>query len=118
MDTQAGYPREVGRRALELSASAIILVHNHPSGDPQLATQVFAWTYGFDAILGWGVPLPGETKAYPPWRILVWRRAFGEAQPEAFSSSAFLILLGAMAGLGIGSLTRGKGAHPFSRARD
>lgn len=28
------YPREVIRRALELSASAMILVHNHPSGDP------------------------------------------------------------------------------------
>jgi DNA repair protein RadC len=28
------YPREVMRRALELSASSIILVHNHPSGDP------------------------------------------------------------------------------------
>ncbi|MBB5745687.1 RadC family protein [Brevundimonas variabilis] len=28
------YPREVVRRALELSASAIILIHNHPSGDP------------------------------------------------------------------------------------
>ena len=28
------YPREVVRRALELSASAIILAHNHPSGDP------------------------------------------------------------------------------------
>ncbi len=28
------YPREVMRRALELSASALILVHNHPSGDP------------------------------------------------------------------------------------
>lgn len=28
------YPREIARRALELSASAIILVHNHPSGDP------------------------------------------------------------------------------------
>jgi DNA repair protein RadC len=28
------YPREVIKRALELSASAIILVHNHPSGDP------------------------------------------------------------------------------------
>jgi DNA repair protein RadC len=28
------YPREVMRRALELSASAIILAHNHPSGDP------------------------------------------------------------------------------------
>ena len=28
------YPREVVRRALEFSASAVILVHNHPSGDP------------------------------------------------------------------------------------
>lgn len=28
------YPREVVRRALELHATAIILVHNHPSGDP------------------------------------------------------------------------------------
>jgi DNA repair protein RadC len=28
------YPREVARRALELSAAAAILVHNHPSGDP------------------------------------------------------------------------------------
>ena len=28
------YPREVIRRSLELSATALILVHNHPSGDP------------------------------------------------------------------------------------
>ena len=28
------YPREVVRRALELSATALILIHNHPSGDP------------------------------------------------------------------------------------
>jgi DNA repair protein RadC len=28
------YPREIVKRALELSATAIILVHNHPSGDP------------------------------------------------------------------------------------
>ncbi|HWA00271.1 MAG TPA: DNA repair protein RadC [Caulobacterales bacterium] len=28
------YPREVARRALELSAASVILVHNHPSGDP------------------------------------------------------------------------------------
>lgn len=28
------YPREVAKRALELNASAIIMVHNHPSGDP------------------------------------------------------------------------------------
>ncbi len=32
------YPREVVRRALELSASALILVHNHPSGDPTPST--------------------------------------------------------------------------------
>ena len=29
------YPREVIKRALELGAAAVILVHNHPSGDPQ-----------------------------------------------------------------------------------
>ncbi|NKX43386.1 RadC family protein [Roseicyclus persicicus] len=28
------YPREIARRCLELNASALILVHNHPSGDP------------------------------------------------------------------------------------
>ena len=28
------YPREVIKRALELRASALIMVHNHPSGDP------------------------------------------------------------------------------------
>jgi DNA repair protein RadC len=28
------YPREVAKRALELHASAVIMVHNHPSGDP------------------------------------------------------------------------------------
>lgn len=34
VDQAPVYPREVVRRALELSASAIILSHNHPSGDP------------------------------------------------------------------------------------
>jgi DNA repair protein RadC len=32
------YPREVIKRALELSATALILVHNHPSGDPTPST--------------------------------------------------------------------------------
>lgn len=35
IDHTAVYPREVIRRALELEAGALILVHNHPSGDPQ-----------------------------------------------------------------------------------
>jgi DNA repair protein RadC len=34
VDQAPVYPRELMRRALELSASALILVHNHPSGDP------------------------------------------------------------------------------------
>ena len=34
VDQAPVYPREIARRALELSASALILVHNHPSGDP------------------------------------------------------------------------------------
>ncbi|EAP85624.1 MULTISPECIES: RadC family protein [Sulfitobacter] len=43
------YPREVAKRALELNASALILVHNHPSGDPtpsqadiDMTQQIFA----------------------------------------------------------------------------
>jgi DNA repair protein RadC len=43
------YPREVVKRALELSATAIVLVHNHPSGDPtpshadvQMTQQIIA----------------------------------------------------------------------------
>ena len=34
VDETAIYPREVVKRALELHASAFIMVHNHPSGDP------------------------------------------------------------------------------------
>ena len=34
VDQTPVYPREVVRRALELSSTALILVHNHPSGDP------------------------------------------------------------------------------------
>ena len=34
IDQTAVYPREIIRRALEVDASALILVHNHPSGDP------------------------------------------------------------------------------------
>jgi DNA repair protein RadC len=34
VDHTPAYPREVVKRALELSATAVVLVHNHPSGDP------------------------------------------------------------------------------------
>ncbi|WP_026605872.1 RadC family protein [Methylocapsa acidiphila] len=48
------YPREIMRRALELSASAIILVHNHPSGDPQPSTDDIHLTHQIIAV---GKPL-------------------------------------------------------------
>ena len=38
VDQTPVYPREVTRRALELHASAVIMVHNHPSGDPSPST--------------------------------------------------------------------------------
>jgi DNA repair protein RadC len=38
------YPREVMRRALELSVTALILVHNHPSGDPTPSQADIAMT--------------------------------------------------------------------------
>jgi DNA repair protein RadC len=38
------YPREVIKRALELSATALILVHNHPSGDPTPSQADIAMT--------------------------------------------------------------------------
>ncbi|MDD8023429.1 MAG: DNA repair protein RadC [Paracoccaceae bacterium] len=38
------YPREVVKRALELNASALILVHNHPSGDPTPSESDLAMT--------------------------------------------------------------------------
>jgi len=42
------YPREVMKRALELNASALILVHNHPSGDPTPSDSDIAMTHQID----------------------------------------------------------------------
>jgi len=38
------YPREVVKRALEVSATAVIFVHNHPSGDPTPSQSDIAMT--------------------------------------------------------------------------
>ena len=48
------YPREVIKRALELSATALILVHNHPSGDPSPSQADIQMT---KAIIGIASPL-------------------------------------------------------------
>ena len=44
------YPREVVRRALELAATAIILVHNHPSGDPTPSSADIRMTQSIMAV--------------------------------------------------------------------
>ena len=45
------YPREVAKRALEVNASAIILVHNHPSGDPTPSQSDIAMTRKIEMAL-------------------------------------------------------------------
>jgi len=52
------YPREVVKRALELNASALILVHNHPSGDPTPSEADIAMTHQVnDAATALGLTL-------------------------------------------------------------
>lgn len=52
------YPREVVKRALELNASALILVHNHPSGDPTPSPEDISMTKQIgEAASGLGITL-------------------------------------------------------------
>lgn len=44
VDQTAAYPREIVKRSLELGATALILVHNHPSGDPNPSPADIALT--------------------------------------------------------------------------
>ena len=46
------YPREVAKRALELNASALILVHNHPSGDPTPSQSDIDMTHQVEMACG------------------------------------------------------------------
>ncbi len=71
------YPREVAKRALELNASALILVHNHPSGDPtpsnsdismtaqvQAATETLGITLHDHLIIGKSRELSFRSEGY------------------------------------------------------
>ncbi|MAZ76972.1 MAG: hypothetical protein CMH31_06720 [Micavibrio sp.] len=58
VDHTPAYPREIMKRALDLGATALILVHNHPSGDPspsdadvQLTRQIINAAKPFDIIV-------------------------------------------------------------------
>jgi DNA repair protein RadC len=58
VDHTPAYPREIMKRALELGATALVLVHNHPSGDPtpssadvSLTKQVIKAAEPFDILI-------------------------------------------------------------------
>jgi len=58
VDHTPAYPREIMKRSLEVGATAIILVHNHPSGDPkpseadiELTKQIIAAAKPFDILI-------------------------------------------------------------------
>lgn len=58
VDHTPAYPREIMKRALELGATALILVHNHPSGDPtpsdadiSMTRQIIAAAAPFDITI-------------------------------------------------------------------
>ncbi len=68
VDQTPVYPREVVKRALELSASAVILVHNHPSGDAapsrsdiELTEQIEAGLTAVDIKLHDHLIIAGDT---------------------------------------------------------
>ncbi len=46
IDHTPAYPREVVKRALDLGAGALVLAHNHPSGDPTPSKEDIAMTRG------------------------------------------------------------------------
>lgn len=54
VDHTPAYPREIMKRALELGATAIILCHNHPSGDAKPSKDDIMMT---DAVIAAGKPL-------------------------------------------------------------
>lgn len=51
VDQTPAYPREIAKRALELSATAIVLIHNHPSGDPTPSQADIVMTRAIQAAL-------------------------------------------------------------------
>jgi len=68
------------------------------------ATQMFAWTYRFDPVLGPGWRPAPALAVYPPWSILSWRLRFADQAPDAIARAGVLLLLGGVGGLGLGVL--------------
>ena len=72
------------------------------------ATQLFAWTYGFDPVLGPAWRPTSTMSIYPPWAILSWRMRFVDQDPEAFARAGLILVLGTVGGLGAAGLAGGR----------
>jgi len=70
-------------------------------------TQSFAWTYAWSPGLGPAWRANPDLVLYPPWSILIWRKAFGDEAPEAMKRSGLYVLFGAVSGLGLGVVADG-----------
>ncbi len=52
LDSSLVHPREVFRPAIRLGASAVLVAHNHPSGDPEPSAEDIALTHRLDKAAG------------------------------------------------------------------
>jgi len=69
----------------------------------QVSTQVFAWTYGWTEALGPALRLTPNFSLYAPWSIFIWHTEFGPEVQDTVSRTVPAILVGAVAGLGLGA---------------
>jgi len=69
IDRAPVYPREIIRRALELDSTAIILAHNHPSGDPTPSHADIDMTKDIVKASG-AVNITGKTKVNTHQRVI------------------------------------------------
>ncbi len=70
----------------------------------QSASQAFAWLYFYAPALGSGWPISDDLTLYPFWSVFTWRIRFGVESQDAIVSVSPLILLGAFAGVALGTV--------------
>lgn len=86
LESSLVHPREVFRMAIERSASALLVAHNHPSGDPEPSIEDLRLTHRLDQaarLLGFEL-LDHLVVARGGWVSLRQRQADGELERELF----------------------------------
>jgi DNA repair protein RadC len=89
LDASLVHPREVFRPAVELGASAILVAHNHPSGDPEPSPEDLALTSRLDRagrLLGFRL-VDHIILAGSDWISLRQRQSDGMTGAELFAAA-------------------------------